>query len=85
MTNIILKTADPITPLTPISSLAKKTPITTVANSGAELPAAIKVAPATSGLTFSSEKINLKIMKIIFDLYSCHMEMLIDWKTIKIF
>lgn len=38
----------------PISSLAKKTPITTVANSGAELPAAIKVAPATSGDIFNS-------------------------------
>lgn len=57
MTNIILKTADPMTPLTPISSLARNTPMTTVANSGAELPAAINVAPATSGLTLSSEKI----------------------------
>jgi len=60
MTNMILKTADPMTPLTPISSLARNTPITTVANSGAELPAAINVAPATSGLTLSSEK---KILK----------------------
>jgi hypothetical protein len=85
MTNIILKTADPMTPLTPISSLAKKTPITTVANSGAELPAAIKVAPATSGLTLSSKKINFKIMKIIIDLYLYYMEILIDWKAIKIF
>lgn len=56
MTNMILKTADPMTPLTPMSSLAKKTPMTTVANSGAELPAAINVAPATSGLTLSSTK-----------------------------
>jgi len=56
MTNMMLKTADPMTPLTPISSLAKKTPMTTVASSGAELPAAIKVAPATSGLTLSSKK-----------------------------
>lgn len=40
--------------LTPISSLAKKTPITTVANSGAEEPAAMKVAPATSGDNRSS-------------------------------
>lgn len=41
----------------PISSFAKKTPMTTVANSGAELPAAIKVAPATSGDILSSKKI----------------------------
>lgn len=54
ITNIILKTADPITPLTPMSSLAKNTPMTTVANSGAEEPAAIKVAPATSGDNFNS-------------------------------
>lgn len=39
----------------PISSLAKKTPIITVANSGAELPAAMKVAPATSGDIFNSK------------------------------
>lgn len=38
MTNIILKTAEPITPLTPISSFAKNTPIITVPSSGAELP-----------------------------------------------
>lgn len=52
----MLKTAEPITPLTPISSFAKNTPITTVANSGAELPAAINVAPATSGDSFSSKR-----------------------------
>lgn len=46
---MILKTADPMTPLTPISSLAKNTPIMTVPNSGAEEPAAMNVAPATSG------------------------------------
>lgn len=34
---------DPITPLTPISSLAKNTPMMTVASSGAEDPAAIKL------------------------------------------
>lgn len=38
-----------------MSSLAKNTPITTVASSGAELPAAMKVAPATSGDSLSSE------------------------------
>ena len=38
-----LNTADPITPETPISSFAKNTPIITVANSGAEEPAAIKL------------------------------------------
>lgn len=38
-----------------MSSLAKNTPIITVANSGAELPAAINVAPATSGDIFNSE------------------------------
>lgn len=69
ITNIILKTADPITPLTPISSFAKKTPITTVANSGAEDPAAIKVAPATSGDNFNSGKwIKKMILKNIFRL-----------------
>lgn len=39
-----------------MSSFAKNTPITTVANSGAEDPAAIKVAPATSGDNFNSAK-----------------------------
>lgn len=39
-----------------MSSLAKKTPMTTVANSGAEDPAAMKVAPATSGDNLNSEK-----------------------------
>jgi hypothetical protein len=37
-----------------MSSLAKNTPITTVASSGAEEPAAMNVAPATSGDSFSS-------------------------------
>jgi hypothetical protein len=35
---MILKTADPITPDTPISSFAKNTPIITVASSGADEP-----------------------------------------------
>lgn len=42
--------------LTPISSCAKKTPIITVANSGADDPAAMNVAPATSGDNLSSKK-----------------------------
>lgn len=41
---------------TPMSSLAKNTPMITVANSGAEEPAAMKVAPATSGDSLNSEK-----------------------------
>ena len=66
---MMLNTADPITPERPISSLAKKTPIMTVASSGAEEPAAIKVAPATSGDNFNSKKKKKKkiiqtIMKI---------------------
>lgn len=52
----MLNTAEPITPDTPISSLAKNTAMTTVASSGAELPAAMKVAPATSGESFSTKK-----------------------------
>lgn len=56
MTNMILNTAEPMTPLMPISSSATKTPMTTVANSGAEEPAAMNVAPATSGVNFISIK-----------------------------
>lgn len=41
--------------LTPMSSLAKNTPMITVASSGAEEPAAIKVAPATSGDNLNSK------------------------------
>ncbi len=54
MTNMMLKTAEPMTPDTPMSSLAKNTPMTTVASSGADDPAAMKVAPATSGESLSS-------------------------------
>lgn len=61
MTNIMLNTADPMTPLTPISSLAKNTPIITVPSSGAELPAAINVAPATSGDNRNSSQIRSKL------------------------
>lgn len=39
-----------------MSSLAKNTPMITVANSGAEEPAAMKVAPATSGDSLNSKK-----------------------------
>ena len=51
MTNRILKTAEPTMVPIPTSFLAMKTPMTEVKSSGAEPPAAIKVAPATSGLT----------------------------------
>ena len=60
MTRVMLNTADPTTPLTPISSLATKTPITEVANSGADDPAAIKVAPATSGGRCKAGKHHIK-------------------------
>uniref|UniRef100_A0A1A9UI35 Uncharacterized protein n=1 Tax=Glossina austeni TaxID=7395 RepID=A0A1A9UI35_GLOAU len=73
ITNIMLKTAEPITPLMPISSLAKKTPITTVANSGAELPAAMKVAPATFGDNFNSvhkkRKLIVTLKKTFFGVF----------------
>lgn len=36
----MLNTADPMTPLTPMSSFAKNTPIITVPSSGADEPAA---------------------------------------------
>ena len=45
----MLKTALPTTPLTPMSSLVTKSPMVLVASSGALDPAAMKVAPATSG------------------------------------
>ena len=45
----MLKTALPTTPLTPMSSLVTKRPMVLVASSGALDPAAMKVAPATSG------------------------------------
>ena len=48
MTNSILNTADPTIVPVPTSPLAMKTPRIAVNNSGAELPAAMKVAPATS-------------------------------------
>ena len=39
-----------------VSTLATKTPMTAVANSGPEEPAAMKVAPATSGGKFNTAK-----------------------------
>ena len=38
------------------STFATKTPITAVANSGPDDPAAIKVAPATSGGIFKTKR-----------------------------
>ena len=64
ITNMMLNTAEPITPLIPMSSLAKNTPITTVASSGAEEPAAMKVAPATSGDSFSSATFTVRLMNM---------------------
>ena len=50
ITNKMLNTAEPTMVPIPTSLLAINTPMTEVNNSGAEPPAAIKVAPATSGL-----------------------------------
>ena len=44
-----LKTAEPTMVPTPTSFLTAKTPINDVKSSGADEPAAMKVAPATSG------------------------------------
>lgn len=48
MTKSMLKTADPTMVPVPTSPLAMKTPRRAVKSSGAEDPAAMKVAPATS-------------------------------------
>ena len=50
MTNKILKTAEPTMVPIPTSLLEMNTPMIEVNNSGADPPAAINVAPATSGL-----------------------------------
>ena len=50
ITNKILNTADPTTVPIPPSFWAIKTRIMAVNSSGADPPAAIKVAPATSGV-----------------------------------
>ncbi len=64
MTNKILNTADPtIAPIPALDSLTK-IPINDMKTSGAELPAAIKVAPATSWSKFNflrKFKLKLKI------------------------
>jgi hypothetical protein len=51
----MLKMAEPTIVPAPMSELSpiRMTAISEVKNSGAELPIAIKVAPATSGLSFS--------------------------------
>ena len=50
MTNKMLKTAEPTIVPIPTSLLATKTPMILVKSSGADPPAAMKVAPATSGV-----------------------------------
>lgn len=52
MTKRMLKTADPTIVPMPTSEKATKTPITEVNSSGADPPAAMKVAPATSSEKF---------------------------------
>ncbi|KAH9517595.1 hypothetical protein DERF_008254 [Dermatophagoides farinae] len=54
---MILNTADPRMVPVPISSFEMNTPITDVNNSGADVPIAIKVAPATSAEIEMSERI----------------------------
>ena len=53
MTKRMLKTADPTMVPMPTSFLAKKMPIIEVKSSGADPPAAMNVAPATSGVILS--------------------------------
>ncbi len=50
MTNRMLNTADPTMVPMPTSFFAKKMPMIEVNSSGAEPPAAMNVAPATSGV-----------------------------------
>ena len=56
MTNRMLNTADPTIVPIPTSFLAMKTPMMEVKSSGADPPAAMKVAPATSGLICNWKK-----------------------------
>lgn len=51
----ILKTADPTMVPTPMSPSVMNVPITFTNNSGADVAAAINVAPATSFVMFSAE------------------------------
>ena len=55
ITNRMLKTAEPTIVPIPTSLWAMNTPIILVKSSGADPPAAINVAPATSGLIPSYE------------------------------
>ena len=55
MTKRTLKTAEPTMVPMPTSFCAMKTPRIEVESSGAEPPAAMKVAPATSSLSLSAE------------------------------
>ena len=52
--NIILKTAEPSIVPVPISSFDMNTPIIDVNSSGADVPIAMNVAPATSAGKFNS-------------------------------
>jgi len=52
ITNSTLNTAEPTIVPKPTSLTATNAPTSEVKSSGAEPPAAMKVAPATSGLTF---------------------------------
>lgn len=54
----ILNTAEPTIVPTPMSPSVMKVPITLTKSSGAEVAAAINVAPATSADIFSAETIN---------------------------
>ena len=57
MTKRTLKTADPTIVLKPTAPSDKKVPMKEVANSGAEPPPAISVAPATSSSILNSSQI----------------------------
>ena len=62
ITNNTLNTADPTIVPKP-TELPVKVPINEVANSGAEPPAAIKVAPATSASSFN--RLNIFLPKLV--------------------
>ena len=62
MTKRTLKTAEPTMVPKPMSDLDTKTPITEVKSSGAEPPAAMKVAPATSSLRLSDSQIFSRLL-----------------------
>jgi hypothetical protein len=58
----ILKTAEPTMVPTPMSPSVMKVPMTFTNNSGAEVAAAIKVAPATSFVIFKAVKQEMDIL-----------------------